>query len=99
MAKKPKTAQRVKFQLVVPVITTAHAPSAEDFDELSKLNMVAKYEHGAFVFIGTEKPQSVVWPEWMEPIVEWFQSAYPGENWLRFDSAGDEIDGLYLYDW
>ena len=63
------------------------------------MNMVAKYEHGGFVFIGTEKPQSVVWPEWMEPIVEWFQSAYPGENWLRFDSVGDEIDGLYLYDW
>ena len=32
MAKKPKTAQRVKFQLLVPVISTAHAPSAEDFD-------------------------------------------------------------------
>jgi hypothetical protein len=40
--------------------------------------MVAKYEHGGFVFIGTEKPQSGVWPEWMDPIVEWFQSAYAG---------------------
>lgn len=38
MAKKPKTARRVKFHLLVPVISTAHAPSAEDFDELSKLN-------------------------------------------------------------
>ena len=99
MARKPKTAPRVKFQLVVPVISTGHAPSAEDFNELGTMNLVAKYEHGAFVFIGAEQPQSVEWPEWMVPIVEWFQSAYPGEDWLRFDSVGDEVVGLYLYDW
>lgn len=99
MATRPKTARRVTFHNVVPVISTGHAPSPEALDQLKELNMVAAYEQGVFVFVGTESTESVEWPDWMVPIVKWFQSAYPGEGWLRFDSVGDPVDGLIQHDW
>ena len=99
MPTQPKTARRVNFHNVVPVIATDHAPSPEALDQLDPRHMVAKYEHGVFVYVGTESTESVEWPDWMVPIVEWFHSTYPGEGWLRFDSAGDRVTGLVHHDW
>ena len=90
--------QRASFNLVVPVLSTAHAPSPEALSDLGQLNMVATYEHGLFLFVGHE-PDGVIWPDWIKPILSWFSKNYPDETWLRFDGEGDVIESLPRHEW
>lgn len=91
---------QVDFTILVPVITTGHAPSPAALHELGKLHMVASYEEGMFVFVGEPSPApSEIWPTWMLPIVAWFADSYPDQHWLRLDSDGAVVDGIPLFNW
>lgn len=90
------------WNMVIPVISTAHAPSDEAFKELIAKNFLcAPYEYGYFVFIENEEQESE--PEWFAEVRRWRESHYGNDcrehRWIRFDCDGDVIDELQKWDW
>jgi hypothetical protein len=78
----------------VPVLSTAHAPSAQALKALrhQMLTAVDPDEGIYFVYFARDKPV-----DWMRPIHDWVrQKSYA---WVRFDPDGDVIDDLPQYDW
>lgn len=90
-----------EWNMIIPVISTGHAPSDEAFKELIAKNFIcAPYEYGYFVFIGDEEQENE--PEWYAEIRRWFlnhYSAITGDRWVRFDADGDLIDELQKWEW
>lgn len=75
----------------VPVISTAHLPSAEAVDNTDLLS--ATYEGGWFVYVEDDPIGSY----WYEPIRIW--AKVQDFAWVRFDSYGDVIADLEVYEW
>lgn len=77
----------------VPVLSTAHLPGPSAPEDASLL--YAKYTEGWFIYAQDDINADT--PSWYARIREW---AVPREyTWIRFDSGGDEIKDLPIYDW
>lgn len=85
-----------QWTTLLPVLSTAHMPSALALEDLSGYN-VAMTETGGFVYVGTDGPGEDA--PWLAPVWEWMSNNGFEDGWVRFDSAGDEIDGLPTFDW
>ena len=79
--------------LRVPVISTAHIPTAETIPNGDYLE--APYEGGWFFWIDEDDCD-----DWVLPIRAWLNAnGFDGEYWVRFDSCGDIVEGLPVYEW
>ena len=80
--------------LPVPVLSPYHL-KRDTFDRLDELPICAQYEDGAFVHIGTSDESDM--PEDFRIVSEWIINHLPDSSWVRFDWAGDVVDGLPVY--
>lgn len=81
----------------VPVLSTGHLPSKNSVTECGET--YAAYEFGWFVWIPSD-PDGKSWPAWITDVRAWMdKNDFTNEQWVRFDSVADEVEGLKTYEW
>lgn len=86
------------WSILIPVINTAHAPGPGALFNLRQKSAHAASPDDEILFVWVEEdPDDYEEHEaWMRPIAEWMGENYK-DQWVRFDSAGDVIEGLPTY--
>lgn len=94
----------MKWEQTIPVLSTAHMPDTDAVIRLESApnaapGAAAATFDGGFVFIERE-PGAYPANHWLTPIAQWLRSVYPDDvEWVRFDSDGDLVADLPVYDW
>ena len=78
--------------MTVPVISTAHMPSATALSDL-KITPVMFADFGGLVYV---EDGAVHEATWLDDLAEGLDAP---DGWIRLDSAGLIVDGLPIYDW
>ena len=94
--------QKSAWNMLIPVISTAHAPSEEAIRQLPALDFTcAAYTDGFFICVGDDGDDNE--PAWVTGIRSWLARAYDNANgtpvWVRLDADGDLIDELQKWEW
>lgn len=82
------------WTLTVPVLSTVHLPGPDAHRDLN----YATSPDDELIFVRLTGAACSYYPDWAQTIYAWASKLPWYDGWIRFDSAGDEIDALPRYD-
>ena len=81
------------YVLQIPLLCITHVPP--DFQVSKSGYLYAEYDRGFFIFTGEDYFEDE--PQWIINLRKWARPH--GFDWVRFDSDGDEVEGLEVFTW